>query len=81
MIEKYICIGSKYGFIIGNIYNIKTHRMINSYNKVINVIYLIYQDHLLPIAISKNDLCEIFIPLSEWRNQQIDKILNDENLN
>ena len=55
---------------IGKIYNVKK----------LDITYIIYQDHLLPMQFDINSFNKLFISLSEWRNQQIDKILNTENL-
>jgi len=76
-IEKYVCISNDmYNYLtIGKVYGIKK-KIVNNYE-----IYLIYQNHLLPMQFTHNVVKKLFIPLSEWRNQQIDKILNDENLN
>jgi len=77
MIEKYVCINNDmYNYLtIGKVYNIKKILINNSET------YILYQDHLLPMNFTHNTAKKLFIPLSEWRNQQIDKILNDENLN
>jgi len=73
MIEKYVCISNDmYNYLtIGKVYNIKNT----------NEGFILYQDHLLPMHFTHNTVKKLFIPLSEWRNQQIDKILDDENLN
>jgi len=76
-IEKYVCISNDmYNYLtIGKVYSIKKISI-----KDIKT-YILYQDHLLPMQFTHNTVKKLFIPLSEWRNQQIDKILNDENLN
>jgi hypothetical protein len=72
MIKKYVCINNHmYNYLtIGKIYNVKK----------LDITYIIYQDHLLPMQFDINSFNKLFISLSEWRNQQIDKILNTENL-
>ena len=71
MIKKFICINNKINFTVGKIYDVKTIKI-----KEFDV-YIIYQNHLLPIQLDKEWFDTIFISLSEWRNQQIDKILKD----
>lgn len=77
MIEKYVCINNNmYNYlIIGKIYDIKKIIISNTET------YILYQDHYLPINLSKEILNKLLIPLSEWRCQKIAKILDDENLN